>query len=128
VTSVAPAAPAPNPPPPSVDSRALFGSAQEIQIDHRGQVYRLRHTSAAATLALMTCWAEPEPTASLGAAQQRMMMARKIVSNLYFLREHPHLPCGLRLVITKLHARWCDIAQALHQRALPTEPASRELH
>lgn len=81
----------------------------------------------AATLALMTCWAEPEPTASMGAAQQRLM-ARRIVSNLYFLREHPHLPCGLRLVITKLHARWCDIAQAPHQRALPTEPASRELH
>jgi hypothetical protein len=65
----------------------------------------------AGTLALMTCCAEPEHRA----APQRALMARKIVSNLYFLREHPDLPLGLRLVITRLHARWCEVTRgALH--------------
>ena len=29
-----------------VSSAALFGTATEIQIDHHGAVYRLRHTSS----------------------------------------------------------------------------------
>jgi hypothetical protein len=65
----------------------------------------------AGTLALMTCWAQPEPDAALDAAQQRVLMARKIVSNLFLLREHPDLPPGLRLVATRLHARWGAIAE-----------------
>lgn len=66
----------------------------------------------AGTLALMTAWAAPEPTASLDAPRQRQLMARKIASNLFFLREHPALPPGLRLVVAKLHARWSDMAQS----------------
>ncbi len=72
----------------------------------------------AGTLALMTCWAEPESSAQVSAGQQRALMARKIVSNLFFLREHPDLPSGLRLVVTKVHARWCSIAQAPAEHAL----------
>ena len=58
----------------------------------------------AGTLALMTGWAE----CSDGA--RRVLMARKIASNLFFLREHPQLPGGLRLVVAKVHAHWVELA------------------
>lgn len=45
-------------------------------------------------------------------------MARKIASNLYFLREHPDVAPGLRRVIGKLHQR------VLLAQALPAAPAS----
>jgi hypothetical protein len=60
----------------------------------------------AGTLALMTGWAE----CSDGA--RRVLMARKIASNLFFLREHPQLPGGLRLVVAKVHAHWVELAAA----------------
>jgi hypothetical protein len=66
----------------------------------------------AGTLALMTAWAAPEPAARIDVLQQRRLMARKIVSNLFFLREHPALPPGLRMVVAKLHARWSEVAQS----------------
>lgn len=66
----------------------------------------------AGTLALMTAWAAPEAAARIDVPQQRQLMARKIVSNLFFLREHPALPPGLRMVVAKLHARWSDVAQS----------------
>ena len=66
----------------------------------------------AGTLALMTCWAAPEPGATATEDQQRALMARKIASNLFFLREHPDIAPGLRSVIGKVHERWLQIAQA----------------
>jgi hypothetical protein len=69
---------------------------------------------AAGTLALMTCWAAPERNTDASDEQQRLLMARKIASNLYFLREHPDVAPGLRQVIGKVHARWLLLAQALH--------------
>lgn len=80
----------------------------------------------AATMALMTAHAAPEPGARIGAAQQRQLMARKIVSNLFFLAHHPELPTGLRRVVHELYARWtlqargdtapaaADVALVLH--------------
>jgi hypothetical protein len=73
----------------------------------------------AGTLALMTCWAAPEAAAPVSAQHQRALMARKIVSNLYFLREHPDLAPGLRQVIGKVHQRWLLLAQALPPAAEP---------
>jgi hypothetical protein len=58
----------------------------------------------AGTLALMTGWAECSDDA------RRVLMARKIASNLFFLREHPQLPGGLRLVVAKVHAHWSELA------------------
>jgi hypothetical protein len=77
----------------------------------------------AGTLALMTCWAAPEPSAHASEAQQRALMARKIASNLFFLREHPDVAPGMRQVIGKVHERWVLLAQALpiateHTRAV----------
>jgi hypothetical protein len=65
----------------------------------------------AGTLALMTCWAAPEPGARATEREQRELMARKIASNLYFLREHPDVAPGLRQVIGKVHERWLLLAQ-----------------
>jgi hypothetical protein len=76
----------------------------------------------AGTLALMTCWAAPEPNASATEEQQRALMARKIASNLFFLREHPDLAPGLRRVIGKAHERWVLLAHAQPARAI-AEPA-----
>jgi hypothetical protein len=67
----------------------------------------------AGTIALMTCWAAPEPSADASQEQQRLLMARKIASNLYFLREHPDVGAGMRQVIGKAHERWVLIAHAL---------------
>ena len=45
----------------------------------------------AGTVALMTVWADPCPDGASDVATQRLLVARKIVSNLYCLRQHPHL-------------------------------------
>jgi hypothetical protein len=66
----------------------------------------------AGTLALMTCWAAPEPSNHASEDEQRALRARKIASNLFFLREHPDLAPGLRQVIGKVHERWLRIAPA----------------
>ena len=58
----------------------------------------------AGTLALMTSWADPEPSAP------RALVARKIVSNLFLLRHHPELGEPLRRVIGKVHERWLPLA------------------
>ncbi len=73
----------------------------------------------AGTLALMTCWAAPEPSATGTEEQQRALMARKIASNLYFLRAHPDIAPGLRQVIGKVHERWVLIAQTAPVAATP---------
>ncbi len=65
----------------------------------------------AGTLALMTCWVAPEPEAKVDAQQQRSLMARKVVSNLFFLRDHPDIGPGLQQVVARLHQRWIMIAQ-----------------
>lgn len=83
----------------------------------------------AGTLALMTCWASLEPSATATEGQQRALMARKIASNLLFLREHPDLAPGLRRVIDKVHVRWLLIAQT-EPVAAPTQtrPNATALH
>jgi hypothetical protein len=79
----------------------------------------------AGTLALMTCWAAPERSATATEEQQRALMARKIASNLFFLREHPDVAPSLRRVVGKAHERWLSIAQA---PPLSTENSASALH
>lgn len=64
----------------------------------------------AATFALMTAWASPEPAARVTPAELRRLLARKIVSNLFFLREHPQLDPRLRQVVAQAHAHWTVLA------------------
>jgi hypothetical protein len=63
----------------------------------------------AGTLALMTTWADSGagPTAD----DRRRVLARKVVSNLFFLSQHPGLMPALRQVAAKTHERWVPLAQ-----------------
>jgi hypothetical protein len=71
----------------------------------------------AGTMALMTSWAAPVDSA----CAQRPLLARKIVSNLFLLRDHPDLGEPMRLVIGKVHERWLPLAQG--ERVAPREAA-----
>lgn len=78
----------------------------------------------AGTLALMTCWAAPEPEAKADARQQRSLIARKVVSNLFFLRSHPDVGPGLQQVVGRLHQRWVLIANDAAISAPPLDLAA----
>lgn len=65
----------------------------------------------AGTVALMTAWADPCPQARLAPVDLRRVLARKVVSNLFFLQHHPHASPGLRQSLSQAHARWVDLAQ-----------------
>ncbi len=60
----------------------------------------------AGTLALMTGHAES------ACSQQRTLMARKVVSNLFFLASHPGLNPNFRAVVGKMHQHWTALAKA----------------
>jgi hypothetical protein len=62
----------------------------------------------AGTFALMTTWALPGDD---NQTAQRVLIARKIVSNLFFLRHHPALGEPLRRVMAQVHERWLLHAQ-----------------
>jgi hypothetical protein len=64
------------------------------------------------TLALMTGHAAPAPGNRAACAVQHRLMARKIVSNLFYLQSHPDAPAPLRQVAAQLRARWLPLAQA----------------
>ncbi|MBI5718979.1 MAG: hypothetical protein HZC37_15020 [Burkholderiales bacterium] len=65
----------------------------------------------AGSMALMSAHAAPEATARICAQAQRRLMARKIVSNLFFLRHHPHAPPGVRHVAARMQDMWVPLAQ-----------------
>lgn len=75
----------------------------------------------AGTVALMTSWAHPAPDARPDADQLRSLLARKIVSNLFFLQHHPHASPALRNVMANAHGRWIAAASAVQE---PVERAS----
>ena len=71
-----------------------------------------------------------EDTGPASEEQQRQLMARKIASNLFFLREHPDIGPGMRQVIGKVHQRWVLLAhaQSVDNGAAidPTRPAQAD--
>lgn len=73
----------------------------------------------AGTLALMTTFADRGPDARTDAATERTLIARKIVSNLFFLQQHPDLGAPLRQVIANVRLRWLPLARA----QTPARPA-----
>lgn len=89
------------------------------------------HGLMAATLALMTRWAVPEPGCRLAQPDLRHILARKVVSNLFFLQQHPQVPPGLRRVAQGLHTQWLPltVADTAHPASadttgpIPTSPA-----
>jgi hypothetical protein len=62
----------------------------------------------AGTLALMTGYAEHK--CEQGNAQSRYLMAKKIVSNLFFLASHPKMPAPLAAVMRNLQMHWHTLA------------------
>lgn len=61
----------------------------------------------AATLALMTAFAGPAPSA------HRRLIAHKIVSNLFFLSQHPGLSQGMRQVVSNVQRHWTTLVAGL---------------
>ncbi len=55
----------------------------------------------AGTLALMTGYAQTPQD-----CPNRSLMAKKLVSNLFFLANHPNVPPTMRCVLGKLRTRW----------------------
>lgn len=74
----------------------------------------------AGTFALMTCWAAPAADARLTSRRQRTLMARKIVSNLFFLKSHPQASPGLRQVMARAHERWVMLLESAGDASVVT--------
>jgi hypothetical protein len=71
----------------------------------------------AGTLALMTCYAQAPAD-----GPNRSLMARKLVSNLFFLSGHPHVSPPMRAMAANLRKRWqLSLEDALVQE-VPPEP------
>jgi hypothetical protein len=75
----------------------------------------------AGTLALMTAWADPCAHAPIGPEQVRLLVARKVVSNLFFLQHHPHVRPELRLSVARAHAQWVDLVVRARRATPDTE-------
>ena len=82
-------------------------------LDHLPSVDAL----TAGTLALMTAYAQAPVD-----CPNRSLMARKLVSNLFFLAGHPHVSPPLRTMLANLRTRWqLSLEDALVQE-VPPEP------
>jgi hypothetical protein len=55
----------------------------------------------AGTLALLTGYAQSAPDSA-----HRPLMAKKVVSNLFFLSEHPQLSVPMQTMLSNLRTRW----------------------
>jgi len=64
----------------------------------------------AGTVALMTAWADPCPHAPVGPEHLRRLIARKVVSNLFFLQHHPCATPEVRHVLANAHGHWVSLA------------------
>jgi len=65
----------------------------------------------AGTVALMTSWAAPCPDARIDSAAQRSLLARKVISNLFFIQNHPCASAEFRQVMANAHQRWVGLTQ-----------------
>lgn len=61
----------------------------------------------AGTLALMTGYSQTPET-----CPNRSLMARKLVSNLFFLANHPHVSPTMRCMLGNLRTRWQLVLEA----------------
>lgn len=69
----------------------------------------------AGTLALLTGYAQSAPDCA-----HRPLMARKVVSNLFFLAAHPQLSAPMQTLLGNLRTRW----QLEVEKAVPAQHAS----
>ena len=70
----------------------------------------------AGTLALMTGYAQ-----AADGCPHRPLMARKLVSNLFFLAHHPKVSPAMRCMLGNLRTRWQRALEAGHLRAGTTQ-------
>ncbi len=84
-----------------------------------------------ATFALMSSWATS--SAEEGCTRCQALIARKVVSNLFFLIHHPQVGDGLSRLLSTCHERWQQIsADAMQQadvaHALAEQPPRGAMH
>ncbi len=83
----------------------------------------------AATMTLMSVWADPDPPDGMGAGVPRQQLAHRIVANLCQLSRHPQLGEPLRIVMARAHARWARLAAAESEAPRPhAAAAGQALH
>ncbi|MFN3984828.1 MAG: hypothetical protein ACK4KV_05035 [Rhodocyclaceae bacterium] len=82
----------------------------------------------AGTVALMTRYADPATDGKVGPEAMRSLIARKIVSNLFFLQHHPGVPAPFAQVAANAHQHWTEIAAAATDAAVPIASAAPCLH
>ncbi|GAP37659.1 hypothetical protein [Piscinibacter sakaiensis] len=75
----------------------------------------------AGTVAMMTAWAEPCTRCAEPA--QRVLLARRLVSNLFFLQQHPGLGPDVRGVLAEAQVRWQRLALQAADTASAAPPA-----
>lgn len=95
----------------------MAGSPQEVTgntLPHGAEAL------VAATMTLMSVWADVDPPDRVGAGVPRQQLACRIVANLCQLSRHPQLGEPLRIVMARAHARWARLAAA--------EPAAPRPH
>ncbi|WP_341909916.1 hypothetical protein [Polaromonas sp. YR568] len=68
----------------------------------------------AGTLALMTGHAQSR------CVNQRTLMGRKVLSNLFSLGQHPRLSPNFRVVVQRMHQHWDVLINAQEQAEAPT--------
>lgn len=72
----------------------------------------------AGTLALMTGHAQS------ACARQRSLLSKKIVSNLFFLSQHPTLSPHFKVVAERMRPHWTVLSQAFDPTTSAPQPAS----
>lgn len=84
----------------------------------------------AATLALMSAYAQPVASGRTEPATQRRLVAHKVVINLGLLLDHPALDAAMQGVLRQVHRHWTVIAGLPEAVAnpVPACPASCRLH
>lgn len=75
----------------------------------------------AGTLALMTGYAQASP-----ACPNRSLMARKLISNLFFLMQHPNVSPPLRAMLANLRTRWQLAEEQAGEPSAATRAAPKE--
>ncbi|MEJ8847269.1 hypothetical protein [Variovorax rhizosphaerae] len=65
----------------------------------------------ARAVTLMTEWAGPSPGHAGQPEAYRALLARQVMSDLYFLRSHPGLSPHLREAMAHAHQRWIALAR-----------------
>ncbi|WP_353396413.1 hypothetical protein [Hydrogenophaga sp. 5NK40-0174] len=87
----------------------MNSSTQSGQGGHDEEEYLLPSTEAlmAGTFALMTGYAQ-----SAESCPNRQLMVRKLISNLFFLANHPDITPQMRTMLSNLRTRWQLVAES----------------